>query len=99
MGGDPDVGLAAAAVDVPPTDHVGLVASQGRGSVRCRVCGRGVSVVPIRGRPAVCVPRDGERGVQEILALSAAKDVLKSHLAKPLKVSISTPSSSSETSC
>ena len=83
VGSDPDFGLAAAAVDaavdVPTTDHVGLVGCQGRGLVRDRVRGRGVSVVPICGRPAVCVPRDGERGAQEVLTFSAARDVLKSH--------------------
>ena len=91
MVGEPDVGhaldLVDGPVDVLDADHVGLVASRGRGKVRGRGPGRGLAVVPVLARPTVCVTRDVRRGFQEVLALTTARDVLRSRLVQHLKVS------------
>ena len=93
MVGGPDVGRAVdlvnGPVDVLDADHIGLVASRGRGNVRGRGRGRGFAVVPVRARPTVCVARDGRRVFQEVLFLVAATDVLRSRLVQPLKGSTS----------
>ena len=79
------VDLVDGPVDVSVADHIGLVTNRVKRQYSwprtwCCCCA-------VRARPTVCVARDGRRGSQEVLALMAARDVLRSRLVQPLKVS------------